>query len=341
MTRAVVLFAVVTAVLLALPPSGPSDTAEGTRRAAESGDGPAATGRPAGTLVFLSDSKRLIAIDVASGRRKVRRVASVAACGAQLFRSGDHVFFSGVQNARTVVFSAPVSLDRPPKRLGGAHAFVPSATAGRVWLAGVDCSRRKMVGVREVAADGEVTFSSDRRVPGLPAGAVPAGLVVQRGRAGLFVWDPSTGELGDRLALAAVATARGSELVGCTERSDCRDLAILDAASGSEVDARSGDEYLLEPDAELSPDGSLLAVPARTGRRWRVALVDARTGTSELVRGSRTGTRYPDLSWAPSSGWLFIRAGVAGPIGAYRPGARRVVTLPFRPPRGAIAYVAG
>jgi hypothetical protein len=38
------------------------------------------------------------------------------------------------------------------------------------------------------------------------------------------------------------------------------------SASGSEVDARSSDVDRLEPDAEFSPDASLLAVPARTGR---------------------------------------------------------------------------
>ena len=50
--------------------------------------------------------------------------------------TGGHVIFGGVRRGRTIIYAAPVSLDRPPTRLGGAHAFVPSSTAGRVWLAG-------------------------------------------------------------------------------------------------------------------------------------------------------------------------------------------------------------
>ena len=42
--------------------------------------------------------------------------------------------------------------------------FVASATDGRVWLAGTDCDRRRMVGVREVTVDGDVTVESDHRM---------------------------------------------------------------------------------------------------------------------------------------------------------------------------------
>jgi hypothetical protein len=100
--------------------------------------------RPAGTLVFSFGTDRLMSIDVASGRRTARKVSSVAACGPQMFVTGGHVVFAGVRNARTVVFSAPVALDRRPTRLGTAHVFVPSATEGRVWLAGVTCTRNAM-----------------------------------------------------------------------------------------------------------------------------------------------------------------------------------------------------
>ena len=51
--------------------------------------------------------------------------------------------FAGLRRGRTTVFAAPLALDRPPVRLGAAHAYVPSATDGRVWLAGVDCDRRR------------------------------------------------------------------------------------------------------------------------------------------------------------------------------------------------------
>ena len=108
-----------------------------------------------------------------------RRVRSLPACGAELFVTGDHIVFSAVVKGATTVFSIPLTLDRRPARLGTAHVFVPSATDGRVWLAGTDCDWTEMVGVREVAVDGEVTFESAARVPGdWVAGAVPDGLVV-------------------------------------------------------------------------------------------------------------------------------------------------------------------
>ena len=114
------------------------------------------------------------------------------------------------------MYSAPLALDGPPVRLGSAHVYVPSATAGRMWLAGVDCDRGTMVGVREVTVDGRVTVESRRRVPGSwVAAAVREGLVVQRGRR-LSVWDPRTGRTVRRLRLEAVTETRGDLMLGCT-----------------------------------------------------------------------------------------------------------------------------
>src|ERR671918_698349 len=83
-------------------------------------ESPPATERPAGTIVFVSDSNRLTAIDVATGRPTVRRIRSVPACGAELFVTGGHIVFSGVMKRRTTVFSEPLGLDRAPTRLGSA-----------------------------------------------------------------------------------------------------------------------------------------------------------------------------------------------------------------------------
>jgi hypothetical protein len=296
--------------------------------------------QPAGTLVYVSGSNRLTAVDVASGRRRVRRVPSVAGCGPQLHVTAGHVVFAGMKRGRTTVFAAPVSLDRPPVRLGAAHAFVPSATDGRVWLAGLDCDRPAMVGVQEVTVGGRVTVASRRRVPGSwLAAAVHGGLVVQRGRS-LLVWDPSTGRTVRRLPLAAVTEGHGDLMVGCTARSRCRDLAVVDAATARTVVARQPGRRQLDIGAALSPDGTLLAAPARRKRRWSVALMDTRSGATAIVRGSQSGTTYPQLSWARSSGWLFIR-GRGGRILAHRPGASRAVRLPLRLPPEAAAFAAG
>jgi hypothetical protein len=293
---------------------------------------------PTGTLVSIVRSNRLTAIDAASGRRTVRQVSAVAGCGAELFQIAGHIVFAGLIDSRTVVFSIPLSLNRPPRRLGSAHAFVPSATEGRVWLAGVDCSRNRMVGVREVTVDGEPTLASGRRVPGSWVhGAVKGGLVVQRGRA-LYIWDPRTARTGRRLELDALTATQGDLLVGCAAGSKCRELAILDPSSSTEVTARH-EGHRLQPDATVSPDGSLVAVPAHAKRRWGVALVNTRDGTTSIVPGSDTGDSYPELSWAASTGWLFFRAGTR--VMAYRPGEPRAVKLPFRLRADALGFVAG
>jgi len=323
-----------TAVLLVAPISAPG----GADSAAPIHSSAAPAETPAGTLVSIVRSNHLTAIDAASGRRTVRRVRAVAGCGTELFETGGHVVVAGVVESRTVVFSVPLSLHRPPRRLGSAHAFVPSATEERVWLAGVDCSRKRMVGVREVTVDGEPTLESGRRVPGswVP-GAVNGGLVVQRGRA-LYIWDPRAAGTGRRLGLEMVAAARGNLLVGCAVASKCRELAILDTNSATEIRPQH-DSHRLESDAAISPDGSLVAVPARANRRWSVALISTRDGTTTIVPGSNTGDSYPELSWADSTGWLFFRAGTQ--VMAYRPGEPRAVKLPFRLRRDAIGFVAG
>ena len=290
---------------------------------------------PAGTIVFVSDSNRLTAIDVASGRRTTRRIRSVPACGAELFVTGGRIVFSGVTKGLTAVFSVPLALDGAPTRLGTAHMFVASATDGRVWLAGSDCDRRRMVGVRELTVDGDVTFENDRRLPGTyVVGAVPDGLLVSRGRT-LLVWDPVTGTA----RAAGVEWAFGIEgtlLAGCTVGSGCGELAIVDTATGRAVPVRSSGRRELDMGGTFSPDGALLATPARAGRRWAVALVNARTGKYMIIPGSRSGRVYPELQWARSTGWLFIRDGRR--VRAYRPGAARAERLPIRLPRAVLAF---
>jgi hypothetical protein len=324
---AVAAVLVVTALSLALAPQLSGEA------------GGADADRPSGTLLFLSRGNELTSIDVESGRRVVRRVPGVAGCAPEVQLSGDRVVFAGVRRRRTTVFSVPVTLDRPPKLLGAAHAFVPSATDGRVWLAGTDCDQSKMVGVREVTVDGRVTMTSHRRVPGRWLdGAVEGGLVVAERRT-LVVWDPRMGRKVDRLALDALLDTRGPLLAGCARHSDCRRLVILNRRTGRTTVALPDGPYRLDSAAKLSPDGLLLAAPAVAKRRWRVALVDTADGATTIVPGSATGRAYPDLKWSPSSGWLFFRA--RDRLRAYRPGAARVVTLPIRPPRNAVAFVAG
>jgi hypothetical protein len=294
----------------------------------------AVTERPEGTIVFLTDDNRLTAIDVASGQRVTRRIRSVPSCGAELYTTGGHIVFSGVIKGSTTVFSIPLTLDRRPRRLGVAHAFVPSTTDGRVWLAGSDCDRTRMVGVREMTVGGEVTFENDRPVPAeTVVGAVPEGLVVSRGST-MSIWDPVTGAARGA-GLGWAFGIEGPLLAGCVAVDACNELTIVDTGSGRTVPVPGR----LDMGGRFSPDGAWLATAARNDRRWRVALVDTSSGASRIISGSRTGKVYPDVRWSRTSGWLFIRAGRR--VLAYRPGASRAERLPIRVPEWALGFTVG
>jgi hypothetical protein len=213
--------------------------------------------------------------------------------------------FAAFRKQRTVVYSVPIGLDERPRELGTAHQFVRSATEGRMWLVGTNCHNSRMTGVKEVTVRGRVTVSSRRPVPSSwVAGATERGLVLYR-RHGLFVWDPVSG--------------RRFEWLGKRPPGN-----------------RSTRSF---------PDGTLLAKPQLDKRQagvrhWHVELVDSRSGRSTPIPGSASGEYYPDVRWSPSSGWLFFRAGLTT-LKAYRPGAKRAVTLHLKWPRRAATYVVG
>jgi len=285
MARALVLLLMATSVvaaLLLLPGSGGE-----ARPAAASPHGDIAPSeRPAGTLVFVTGSGRLVAIDVASGRRVTRRVPAIASCGPEMHVTGGHVVFAGVRNDHTVVFSVPMTLERRPTLLGRAHAFAPSATEGRVWLVGTDCHRPMMAGYREVTVHGSTIRVSRVRVPGAwLAAATPAGLVVQRGRAGLGIWDPAT-RATRTLGLDGVSDAHGERLTGCAR--SCSTPAIVDTETGRTVVARWSGRGRLE-DGRLLSGAALVAVErlaVRAGSRQPHPGLPAR-------RAARRGAAVP------------------------------------------------
>jgi hypothetical protein len=338
MTRWLAAIVVAAAGLLALTASGTS-RAPAVEAPAAASAGPVTSERPAGKLVAVSGSNRLTVTDVATGRRTVRRLRSLAGCGPQLEIVGGRVVFAGMRRGRTEVYSLPLSLDGAPAHLGPAHSFAPSATAGRVWLAGAVCTRQRMDVVRELTVGGRVTSETRRRVPGTwLVGAVERGLIVQR-RRGLVLWNPRTGSTAP-LGLEMVADVRGDVLVGCPQGSSCRELAIVDLASDRRVTLRRPPTgYALDSGAAFSPDGSLLAAPVVKDRRYEIALFNTADGSIEIVPGSDTASMYPGLSWSATSGWLYF-SGPDGRLGAIRPGARRAVELPFRLPRGAFGFSA-
>ena len=116
-TRVRILAAVAIAALPACggePPPAPAPAAKS--RVSE---------RPAGTLVYVSGSNRLTAVERRDRPPPRAHGATVATCGPELHVIAGHVVFAGAQEGPDDVFSAPLSLDRPPIRLGSAHALRP------------------------------------------------------------------------------------------------------------------------------------------------------------------------------------------------------------------------
>ena len=296
---------------------------------------------PSGRILFVTNGDRLTSVDVASGERASRRV-SVAGCGPDVYLTGGRVVFAELRRARTVVYSVPQELDREPRRLGAAHAFVRSAVDGRIWMSGRVCRSKKLLeGAREVTVGGEVTSTTTHELPtDWLIGAVEDGLLVGLRRS-VVLWDPESGRTLRRLeGLKWVEGVQGNRVAGCAANTRCRALAIVDAGTGERVDAELPEPYRLGGGAEFSPDGSLVATPVMADRRWAMALVDASDGSVALVPGFRSRRTYPELAWSETSGWLFFR-GERGRVMAYRPGEADAVALPLKLPRTAVNFMAG
>lgn len=323
MARLLLVLIAVTAALLALA-------------AAPAGGGGAT---PGGRILYVTNGDRINSVDVASGAKVTRRV-SVASCGPDVYLTGGHVVFAELRKGRTIVYSVPAELDERPRRLGTAHSFVPSATDGRIWMAGTVCKRRRLSRAREVTVDGEVTVRSRRTLPtAWLSGAAAEGLLVQERRA-MTVWDPRSGRTLRALDdLKFVGGSRGNTVVGCAEGTRCRALAISDAATGETLFAEAEEPYRFSGLAEFSPDGSQFATHVGVKGRWSVAVVDTAKGSVTHVPGSRTKRVWPEVAWSQTSGWLFIRVD-RGRVKAYLPGGR-AVTLPLRVPRWAVNFMAG
>src|SRR5262245_23986170 len=83
--------------------------------------------QPAEPVAFVSGANTLNVVDVASGERITREMSSLAACGPELVVGSGRVVFAGMTRRGTTVYSLPLSLEGPPRRLGKAHAYVQSS----------------------------------------------------------------------------------------------------------------------------------------------------------------------------------------------------------------------
>jgi sugar lactone lactonase YvrE len=170
--------------------------------------------------------------------------------------------------------------------------------------------------VREVTLAGMQTRASRRRPPRWPLAALRNGLVMQGSR--LELWDPASGRITQRLPGVFPVASRDWRLVSCA--AGCRVLHVSDTLRGTRgvIEPAPGTRFTESYDGAFSPDGRLVAVPARDRHGTpRVAIVDLAHRTAMLVRGPRLARAYPLMAWS-QSGWLFYNAG-HGRLAAYNP----------------------
>jgi hypothetical protein len=165
------------------------------------------------------------------------------------------------------------------------------------------------------------------------------------------LWDPKTREVTLRVSGSFPADTHGNLVAWCGE--PCPRFHITDARSGETTRVRppAGFSFQATYDGAFSPDGSLLALPMHSDRgdrgrdqkeRWRVALVDAGSGTARLIRGSVLDPTYQAMAWSASGARLFFGAG-GGRIMGYRPDSPRATTfsrIPVRPGGTIMTMVA-
>lgn len=219
-----------------------------------------------------------------------------------------------------------------PRRLGAAHEVIPSATPDRLWLAKFPRCRswKRLPAVHEVTVDGAVTQRVHGGVPGIGLiAALDRGLLLHGPSGGLVAWDPESRRVLWRKR-RAFALAAGGELVAWCHPHGCRAIRLtsLDGGRALTVPAPAGLSFRQAFRGALSPDGSLLAVPAADGKRVvRVALIDTAGGVVTVVPRSRLED-VPAFAWTPE-GRLYWSA-PKGRMMGHRPGSQRSPAVPVR-----------
>jgi hypothetical protein len=265
--------------------------------------------------VFLAGDRALTVVDADAGRAEVYELGLLAP-GDPLYRivlRGDELVVWG----RDTYVLDP-DLRSPPRKLGDSWFFIPSAKPDRVWLAVVDPTSpetvRALAAVREVTVDGRVTFP-DVHPPGgrWPVAAVGDELVFEDHReGGLELWSPVTREFTHRLPGASRGPGQGDLLAWCE-----REGLVLHV-----LDVRSGRDQTFAPPqgfaafdcwaGAFSPDGKMLAVPARAGgydSERSLALVDLEDDLASTVPESTVHPDYVFVAWSSGGDRVFLSGG--------------------------------
>ena len=172
---------------------------------------------------------------------------------------------------------------------------------------------------------------------GLLTVAAVEGALLCQAQSELRAFDPASGRVLLRLPGPFPAATHGGRVAWCTQA--CRRVRVTDVHPKRTIAVGPGRGFAFEATSEgaFSPDGSLLAMPARAGRLSRVAVIDLRARSSRLIRGARLDG-YQQLGWSRSGDWLFFTAG-GSRLMAWRRGSERAARLPVEI-RGTIIDIA-
>jgi hypothetical protein len=285
------------------------------------GDG----GRPPPTLVMQlweRPGEPLAVVELPGGEPRI--VRGLASAGGdpplRVLQTGGRVVYFGDGG----VYANHPQLNGRPRRLGAAWYFVPSATAGRVWLTFADAAERDIRRVAEVTVRGRVTARGGRPpCPGASVLAATAHALLCQDRDGLVAFEPRTGRVLRRIAGPFPLDTHGDLVAWCG--AGCRRLHLTDVRTGADRAIEPGAGFRFEESYEgaFSPGGELLAVPVNARGVRRAALVDVDAGTARVI--GRLGG-YRNLTW--SSGKLYFEPR-KGRIAEHDPATGRTRLLGF------------
>lgn len=315
---------------------------EGT---APSADDRTVAPRPPATRLFLqllTGGEPLAVVDPASGTLRLLELPTAGGDWLdRLHRTGDRFVWQGPGGT----YAIDADLRGPFQRIS-RWAFLPSARDGRVWFIVGDQTRRgRPLSAIEMTVRGEVKrrLNLGRPCRGPIVQALASTFVCQEDRS-LLAFDLATGKTLSRVAGLFPFAADGTILVSCGRRCDAVRLTDIRTGRQASVEPPAPYRPVVGYDGAFSPDGRLVAVPvaprgvAGTSGRLRVALVDVRHATAQVIPGSRLAADYRKLAWS-SSGELFFATG-GGRLMRYRPGAARAEPLSVKLPAPVLDIAA-
>lgn len=233
-----------------------------------------------------------------------------------------------------------------PHLVGESTIFIPAVEPGRLWLIDWDGGA---IGagaptIRLVKLDGEVVFErSPPSTSGPPVIAIPGGLAFQETNR-LDLWDAESGRVIGSLTPGPVfpSDVHGHQIAWCESLCRSEHLTTID---GEDRNVRLPSKRLKAfqgYEGRFSPDGRWFAAlasdtvgPLSETTRYRIVVIDARTGDVRKVLPWSAPGGYFQGAWSPDSKRFYFSESsyqrAHTPLGQYVVATGRVRrgTLPF------------